>query len=86
MEEKLYSLYGLLDSYYEAKRTYYTSGKATMTDQAYDSLESSIVNIHGKDVFDKWGVVGYCPKKHETITNLFLSEKAKLKKQINKRY
>lgn len=61
-----YSLFGLLDRYYEAKRRYY-DGSPLLTDQEFDALEGSIKAIHGDWALKTYGCVGYDLSKHDII-------------------
>lgn len=61
-----YSLFGLLDRYYEGKRTYYT-GVSIYTDAEFDALEKSITAIHGPWALRTYGCVGYEESRHRII-------------------
>ena len=67
---KEYSLFALLDDYYNAKKQYYEGArKVKLTDREFDCLEESIIAIHGIEALylDNWGCVGYDVEKHDTI-------------------
>jgi len=83
MTNKDYSLYGLLDKYYEAKRTYYRTGKCSITDQEYDALEASIKTIHGENTTIEFGTVGYDSEKHDKIKQLFKQQKELFRSTFN---
>jgi len=62
-----YSKWKLLDRIYTAKKAYYGSGKAHITDLQYDSLEGSFIALHGVEALKTWTCVGYDSNKHSTI-------------------
>ena len=66
-----WSLYSLLMKYYTAKASYYQSGTSKLPDLEYDSLETSMLAIHGSDVLKVHGCVGYDPDKHETVKSMY---------------
>lgn len=72
-----YSKWALLARIYEAKHAYYVKGSPSLTDKAYDALESSFVNIHGAEAKEEWICVGYDPAKHLIIQENF--QKARIK-------
>lgn len=82
VDNKLYSLYHLLDELYEAKRLYY-KGSPKLTDKQFDALESSIKNIHGNKVFEEWYTVGYDEEKHKIIKKNCKEESKKFKEWFN---
>ena len=64
----------LLDKYHEAKRRYY-KGLHSITDQEFDALERSISVIHGEELLEEYGHVGYSKELHDKIkSNLEESE------------
>jgi NAD-dependent DNA ligase len=72
-----YSKWGLLARIYKAKHSYYVKGSSSLTDQEYDALESSFVNIHGAEAKKEWICVGYDSAKHLIIQENF--QKARIK-------
>lgn len=83
MDNLDFSLYHLLDEYYESKRRYYGDGKSDRTDSEFDALEGSIKAIHGEDTFEKWDCVGYDAAKHQVIRTLAAAEMKKFKDYYN---
>ena len=80
---KNYSLFSLLDKYYNAKKAYYSDGKNVLTDQEFDKLEENIAVLHS-DVFNQWKCVGYDPNKHKIIQKRIKEERDAFKKMYNK--
>ena len=60
-----WSKYRFITQIYAAKKDYYNNGSSKLTDPQYDALERSFVAIHGKEVYDKYILVGYEEGRYE---------------------
>lgn len=56
---RLWSQYRFMTQLLKAKKDYYTNGTSKLTDQQYDSLESSFIVLHGRELYDEVVGVGY---------------------------
>lgn len=69
-EHKLWSRYRFLTQLLKAKKDYYTDGTSKLTDQQYDSLESTFIVLHGREIYDEVVGVGYVQGSLEKYTKL----------------
>ena len=57
--DRLWSQYRFMVQLLKAKKDYYKTGTSKLTDQQYDSLESSFIVLHGRALYDSILGVGY---------------------------
>lgn len=76
-EHKLWSRYRFITQLLKAKKDYYTDGTSKLTDAQYDSLESTFIVLHGREIYDKVVGVGYIEGS--------LEKYKKLLKDLNKK-